>query len=293
MKDNQKGIIYIIWAAFFFALMTFCVRMAGDVPVLQKSFFRNCVAAMVSFVILLRSEEKFKIKSGSLPYLFLRAIFGTTALIANFYAVDHMNLADANILNKLSPFFAIVLSWWILKEMPHKVDWFTVIMAFVGAIFVAKPTMDIASLPALLGLYGGFGAGMAYTFVRKLGKQGERSMIVVFFFACFSSLSVSPWLIFDFHPMQWWQWAFLIGAGICGTGGQFCITTAYTKAPAKEISVFDYTQVIFAAILGFIFLDQVPDYLSIIGYIIIIGAALWRWWHGMRLMRKERRNYCE
>lgn len=282
MKENQKGILFIIGAAFFFALMTFCVRMAGDVPVIQKSFFRNCVAAVVSITILLRSEEKFSIQKSSWPYLFLRAIFGTTALIANFYAVDHMNLADANILNKLSPFFAIVLSWWVLKERPNKVDWCTVVLAFVGAVFVAKPTMDMASLPALLGLYGGFGAGMAYTFVRKLGKMGERSMIIVLFFSCFSSLSVLPWLIFDFHPMTWQQLGFLLFAGVCGTGGQFCITTAYTKAPAKEISVFDYTQVIFAAMLGFFVLGQVPDYLSVIGYTIIIGAALWRWWCGMR-----------
>lgn len=58
-------------------------------------------------------------------------------------------------------------------------------------------------------------------------------------------------------------------------GGQFSITAAYTYAPAKEISVFDYTQVIFAALLGFIFLNQIPDIYSVVGYIIIIGVAFW------------------
>ena len=58
-------------------------------------------------------------------------------------------------------------------------------------------------------------------------------------------------------------------------GGQFSITSAYTYAPAKEISVYDYTQVLFAAVLGFVFLKQVPDVYSLVGYVIIIGVAFW------------------
>lgn len=59
--------------------------------------------------------------------------------------------------------------------------------------------------------------------------------------------------------------------------GQLCITRAYTFAPAKEIGVFDYTQVLFSMLLGFAFLGQIPDVWSIIGYIIIIGMALIKW----------------
>ena len=282
IKPKYQGIFFIIGAAFFFALMTVFVHLSGNLPTMQKSFFRNCVAAVVSFVILLRSEEKFKIQKSSWPYLILRASFGTAGLICNFYAVDHLNIADANILNKLSPFFAILMSWLILKEKPLKVDLIAVVVAFGGAICVAKPTFNVESLPAFLGLFGGFAAGMAYTFVRKLGKQGERSMVIVLFFSVFSSSIALPFLIFDYHPMTLAQLACLIGAGIAGTGGQFCITTAYTKAPAKEISVYDYSQVIFAAIMGFLVFGQLPDALSFLGYAIIIGAAVGRWCYGMK-----------
>ena len=282
IKPKYQGIFFIIGAAFFFALMTVFVHLSGNLPTMQKSFFRNCVAAVVSFVILLRSEEKFKIQKNSWPYLILRASFGTAGLICNFYAVDHLNIADANILNKLSPFFAILMSWLILKEKPLKVDLIAVVVAFGGAICVAKPIFNVESLPAFLGLFGGFAAGMAYTFVRKLGKQGERSMVIVLFFSVFSSSIALPFLIFDYHPMTLAQLACLIGAGIAGTGGQFCITTAYTKAPAKEISVYDYSQVIFAAIMGFLVFGQLPDALSFLGYAIIIGAAVGRWYYGMK-----------
>lgn len=279
---KYQGIFFIICAAFFFSLMTFFVRLSGDLPTMQKSFFRNCVAAVVSVIMLAKSKDGFKVLQNSWVYLFLRAGFGTAALIANFYAVDHMNLADANILNKLSPFFAILMSLVILKEKPSKIDLATVFVAFFGAVLVAKPSMAMESVPALWGIFGGFGAGVAYTFVRKMGNQGERGAVIVAFFSMFSTLVALPFLIFDFHPMEPWQLVSLICAGIAGMGGQFSITAAYTRAPAREISVYDYTQVIFAAILGFLVFNQIPDFFSILGYITIIGAAVFRWWWGMR-----------
>ena len=76
-------------------------------------------------------------------------------------------------------------------------------------------------------------------------------------------MATLPFLIFDFHPMEWWQLLCLLGAGLAATGGQFSITAAYSFAPAKEISVFDYTQIIFAAALGFIFFGELPDEMCI------------------------------
>ena len=74
--------------------------------------------------------------------------------------------------------------------------------------------------------------------------------------------------------MELWQIGFLFLAGIAATGGQFTITAAYSNAPAKEISIFDYTQIIFSAFLGFFLFEQIPDWYSIIGYVIICGASV-------------------
>lgn len=92
--------------------------------------------------------------------------------------------------------------------------------------------------------------------------------------------------------MSVYQIVMLLLAGAAATGGQLSITKAYTKAPAKEISVFDYSQVIFAALLGFVFLQQIPDYLSVIGYVIIIGSAIFKWNYNLRYEEKYelRRN---
>lgn len=282
-KNTTKGILSVIGAGFFFALMTFFVRLSGNLPTMEKAFFRNAVAALVSIVMLSKSSEGFAIKKPSIPSLFLRSFFGTAGLICNFYAIDRLNISDANMLNKLSPFFAIIASYFILKEKASVKEWITVIVAFLGALFIIKPSFELTSVYALIGALGGLGAGLAYTFVRKLGKMGERGPVIVMFFSSFSCLVTLPGLIFNFKPMSAAQFLILLLAGISATGGQLCITRAYTFAPAKEISVFDYTQVIFAAVLGFFFFDQIPDIYSVIGYVIIIGCAVYKW----RLGKKE------
>ncbi|MDD3362098.1 MAG: DMT family transporter [Hespellia sp.] len=277
--NKFKGILYIICAGFFFALMTFFVRLSGDLPTMQKAFFRNAVAAAVSCVMLLRTEKKFHIQKGNLPSLFLRAACGTIGLIFNFYAIDKLNISDANMLNKLSPFFAIIASYFILKEKANIVEWITVAVAFAGSLFIIKPSFDITSIYAVIGALGGLFAGLAYTFVRKLGQRGERGPVIIMFFSVFSCLVCVPFIVFNYQPMAMWQLGYLLLAGGAATGGQLFITKAYTFAPAKEISVFDYTQVVFAALLGFVFLDQLPDVYSWIGYAIIIGCAVYKWYY--------------
>lgn len=303
--NHLIGILCVIIAAFGFSLMTFFVRQSGDLPTLQKAFFRNAFAAIIAIVSLIvtgrrekrrrgvsreqqpfdaeLSEKRYFIKPGCGKDIFFRCLFGTSGMIANFYAVDHLGIADANMLNKLSPFFAILLSIPILKEKPTRLDWASVLIAFLGSLLIIRPGSNLTLVPALLGLYGGFGAGTAYVFVRALGRKGERTSVIVLCFSLFSCAVTLPQLIFAFHPMTGQQWLILCLAGISAAIGQFGITTAYKYAPAKDISVFDYTQVIFAALLGILFLGETPVPLSILGYIIIIGTAFFRW----HIMRKD------
>lgn len=276
MKDKQKGMLSIMAAAFFFAAMNVFVKLSGDLPAPQKSFFRNLIAMIFAFMILMRSGEKLSYRKKDLPMLLMRSIFGTIGILCNFYAVDHLLVSDASMLNKLSPFFVIIFSALFLKEKANTVQKISVVIAFIGALFVVKPSMDVfQNINSLIGVMGGLGAGIAYTCVRQLGKQGVKGARVVFFFSSFSCLVLVPYLLVDYHPMTMQQLLCLVGAGLMAAGGQFSITAAYNFAPAKEISVFDYTQVVFAAILGFFFLGQIPDLYSVIGYVIIIGVAVW------------------
>lgn len=279
-SDYKKGVMYIIASAFCFALMNLFIRLSGDVPTMQKCFFRNFFALVISVITLVKTGTKFRIGKGNTKYLLIRSLSGGLGMLCNFYAVDHMPISDASMLNKLSPFFAVIFSVWVLGEKADKFEWAAVICAFIGTLFVVKPSFDfqsVSSVAGLAGVAGGLGAGLAYSFVRKLGMRGENSMIVVAFFSGFTTLMLTPNLIFNYTPMTAKQWIFLVLTGFAAAGGQIGITSAYAKAPAKEISVYDFSIVIFAAVLGFMFLGQKPDVFSIIGYIIIIGTAVVKW----------------
>jgi drug/metabolite transporter (DMT)-like permease len=276
MTSKQKGIFYIICSAFCFALMNCFVRLAGDLPTIEKSFFRNFVAAIFAAVVLMTNKDiGFKYNKKDIPLLLLRSAAGTCGILGNFYAVDHLNIADASMLNKLSPFFAVIFSFLFLKEKPKFIQSIGVLAAFIGALFIIKPTGNFGAIvPALCGLGGGMGAGIAYTAVRALGKRGVKGPLIVFFFSMFSCLVCVPYLIFNYQPMSIMQFGILLLAGLAASGGQFAITAAYSNAPAKEISVFDYSQIIFAAALGYIFFSQLPDVYSFVGYVIICGTSV-------------------
>lgn len=288
MNSRNKGIFYIILSAFFFALMNVFVRMAGDIPSIQKSFFRNLVAFLVALAIILKNKEGFSIQKKNLPFFLLRSFFGTLGILCNFYAVDHLVLADASMLNKMSPFFAVIFSILILKEKVKPAQAFAVVIAFLGSLFILKPTiagMDLHS--ALIGLLGGACAGIAYTFVRLLGQHGEKGSYIVLFFSGFSCAAVLPYLLLAYTPMSLSQLGFLILAGAAAAGGQFSITAAYCHAPAREISVYDYSQIIFSTILGFFFFGQIPDSYSFVGYAIICSMAVFMYLYNLRHITRE------
>ena len=161
-----------------------------------------------------------------------------------------------------------------MKERLTLFQGIAVVIAFMGALFIIKPTGNMTDPAALIGMLGGAGAGAAYSFVRVLGKRGVNGKLIVMFFSAFTCVFALPFLIGHFAPMKWWQVAAMIAAGFGGAGGQIFVTKAYFYAPAKEISVFDYSQIMFSALMGFLVLGQKPDMLSLCGYVIICTTAV-------------------
>ena len=115
LTSKQKGVLFILISAFGFAMMNLFVRLSGDLPSIQKSFFRNLIAFFVALVYLIRKSSKTDNKI-SLPkgkdqwgILLLRSLFGTVGIIANFYMLDRVPVADASVMNKLAPFFVTAI----------------------------------------------------------------------------------------------------------------------------------------------------------------------------------------
>ena len=279
-SNTTKGILFIICSAFFFALMAVFVKLAGDIHFIQKAFFRNAVAFIIALIGTLRDlrqngREAISIPKGAMLFLFLRAIAGSVGVFGNFYAIDRILLADAAILNKMAPFFTILFCFIILKEKIKPVPLICIIIAFSGSILIVKPSFNFTQMiPTLAAFTGGVGAGLAYASIRKLSYLKCNGKIIILFFSAFSMLLSVPYLITSFNPMTLHQTLMLLCAGACAAGGQFSVTAAYYHAPASKISIYDYSQILFSSLFGFVFFAQIPDMLSIIGYIIIIGMAI-------------------
>lgn len=278
LSSKTKGIICILLSAFCFSGMSSFINLSGDLPVPQKVFFRNLVALFCASAVLLKNHQPFKPIKGCLKYHFLRSSVGLIGVFGNFYATTHMaHTADAAMLNKLSPFATLIFSALFLKEKVKPKQAVAIVVAFVGAMFVIKPTLsNVELVPSLAGFIGGVSAGAAYTTVRHMANKGENGRFTVFFFSAFSVAVTAPYLIFNYHPMTLQQLFYLFMVGVCAAGGQFAITAAYTFAPSSEISVYDYSNIVFTAIEGYFFLGhQIPDVLSIVGYFIICLMAVW------------------
>lgn len=277
LTDRQKGIICVLLEALGFAIMSTAIKLTGSrIPFGEKALFRNMVAFVFAFCVIRSHHESFRPKPGNARGILYRSIFGTIGIFCNFYACGVLLIANANMLNKLSPFFAIIFSIFLLHEKPTKAQIVGVIIAFIGMLFIVKPGAFSGSdfFPSVIGACGGAAAGFAYTWVRKLGMNGENGTLIVFYFSLFSLLVCIPVTMANFVLPNARELGCLILTGLGAMMGQIFVTKAYFYAPAKEISVYDYTQVIFAGIFGLIFFNEFPDVYSLIGIVLICGAGV-------------------
>ncbi|MFD1928235.1 DMT family transporter [Sporosarcina siberiensis] len=274
MTNRNKGILLIILSAFGFSLMTLFVKLSGDVPTLQKTIFRNGVTMIITFFLVIYFKQRLFGKRENQPLLLLRSVLGGIGIVLLFYAIDNLVIADADMLNKMSPFFTILFAAVFLKEHVKRFQLYSIVIAFVGMLFIIKPSFSLDVVPYAAGILSAVFAGAAYTVLRALGGR-EQFYTIVFYFSGFTTVILLPFVIYIYEPMTLQQTVYLLLGGVFATVGQLGITLAYKLAPPNEISVFNYFTVVFTALLGFTFLSQVPDIYSILGYAIIFGASLY------------------
>ena len=292
MSNRLKGIIAITISAFGFSLMALFVRLCDDyggpVSAFQKGFFRNLVALTIAAVVWWRGSgprRSAEANSGdaqihcwpspsSFALLLLRSALGTAGIFAHFYALSHITIAEGLTLNKTAPFFTVLFAWLFLGERANRRQFLALALAFLGVVLIAKPGFaGTSAFPLTIGLLSGVCAGGAYACVRALRRHSVSPSFIGLFFSAFSCLASVPFMTAGLDPMTGRQVLVLLGAGAGAALGQFGITLAYGYAAPKDISVFDYSGIFFAAAFGLLFFNQVPDALSTLGFLSIISAA--------------------
>lgn len=273
-SENGKSVFYMILSSFCFAVMGALIKLSGKIPTFEKVFFRDSINLIITTIVIIKSREKLWGERENRKYLILRGVFGALGAICYFYCIDTMILADSAMLNKMHPFFITIFAVYFLKEKLTTVQILSLLLSFAGALCIIKPKFDVSVLPAMVGLLSAAFAGAAYTLVRYLGNK-ENSYTVVFYFSFISSLISLPFVIINFQLLSMKQLVLLIASGCLAAIAQFSLTVSYKYAPASEVSIYNYTNVIFSQIIAFILWMEVPDSLSILGYVLIIGPSLW------------------
>lgn len=284
MEKKQKAILCMILSALSLCIMQIAVKASGKtIPIMEQVFMRNFVTLLFGFILLMKNRPHIPLfgKRENQKALFFRSIFGYLGVVMYFYATKNMLAADATILHKSSPFFVTLFSFLFLKEKLTKVHVGVLIGAFVGAVFVIRPQFNSAVFPAVVGLLSAAAAGAAYTIIGFL-RGKENNIVIIFYFSFISCLCSLPFMLADFVVPNGFEALMLLLIGVFAGGGQFFLTIAYKNAPAGEVSIYNYSSIIFSCILGFIFLNEMIDLMSFIGIIIILVSALTMYFYDRR-----------
>ncbi|WP_312831720.1 DMT family transporter [Sedimentibacter saalensis] len=234
-------------------------------------FQKFCKPYACFFIIRKKKLRFFGLKENR-KYLFYRYMFGFSGVILFFYATTQMLAADAAMLNKLSPVFVIFLAHFFLKEKIDKVQISVLLLSIAGAVLVIKPGFHFSIVPAFAGFVSAILSGAAYIFISLIDNK-ESVYTTVFYFSFFSSVSCFPFFLMKFAMPDIYELMLLIFLGILAAIGQIALTFAYNGSPASEISIYDYSNIIFSSALAYTFLNEVPDIMSICGGLFILSAS--------------------
>ena len=274
MSERTKGAVLMCTSAFLFSAMQIPISLSGTtIPIMEQVFFRNIVTLILSFILIMRSGGSLFGTKKNQPLLFVRSAFGFLGLITQFYAVAHANQGDVSTMMKLSPFMITLWAAIFLKEKIRKVQVPALLIAFLGAAFVANPAFNSNLLPLFMAFLCAFFSSVSYTLLAYF-KNKVDGMTIIMHFSTFCVLACIPFMIFDFVMPTFKELLLLLLIGVFGGFGQIALTYAYRLATAAEISIYNYSGIVFSIILGYVFLGEVLDVTSVIGCALVIIAAL-------------------
>lgn len=273
-KNNIKlAVLLMILSALSFSIMQIVVKISSaNIPLMEQVFARNFITLLISLTVMIKNKERIFPHKNNIISIIARAIFGYLGVVTFFYATNNMLLADASVLQRTSPFWATLFAFIISKEKVLKIQWFALIIAIIGSIFIIKPKMNSNLTTSLIALSAAIFAGIAYAIIGSL-KGKESNSLIIFYFSLISCL-LSLIYFKSFVVPNLYDLIALILIGIFAGLGQFFLTVSYKKAPVSTVSIFNYSGVIFSYLFSVFILNEILDAYSIFGTILTVLAAL-------------------
>ncbi len=274
-----RGAVYMVGSALAFSVMMLLVKVAGHrLPSQEIVLARAVVSLVLSYALLARVGVSVWGRQPAL--LALRGLVGFLALSCVYYSVTHLPLAEANVLQYLHPAFTAALAALFLGERIGFGLVAASVVSLSGAMLVAKPAVLFGVSQAALDPFavavavtGAFMSGVAYTLVRRLAAT-EHPLVIVFYFPLVTVPATLPSVIPGFVWPVGTEWLVLLGVGCATQCGQVWLTRGIQLMPAGQAAAVGYLQIAFAAFWGATVYGEIPDSVSILGAVLVVGGRL-------------------
>lgn len=275
MSDTQilRGALCSVSSAFLFALMSAGVKFASQsLPSEVVVFLRNAFG-LLFLLPWIRQAGLDTLKTSRFGAHFIRTATGLTAMYCFFYAIANLHLAEAVLLNYSSPLFIAVIALVWLKEPASKRVILAILIGFAGVVLILKPGSGVFSPAALVGVASGFFVAFAMVSIRNLSST-EPTVRIVFYFSVMSTCISAVPLLWTWEMPNLNVWLVMLACGLLATKAQLLMTYAYQLAPAAKIGAFAYSNVVFAALFGWLIWKEMFDWISIAGALLIFISGV-------------------
>ncbi|MDX1810061.1 MAG: DMT family transporter [Sulfurospirillaceae bacterium] len=287
LGNVDQGVIYMIMASAFFAVVgAFAKLLSREMPSIEVAFFRN----LIGVVLILLSLYKSPIvqKGGKIYLLLFRGFAGLVGLLAFFYNIAHISLADAMTFSRTSPIWTAVFAYMFLGERVGKKGWIAIFIGFIGLVLIMKPSGPSFEKTDIIGLISGIAAALAYTSVRELRRYYDTRTIVLSFMIVGSVVPAILMWIASFYDIPYigvisgkfvmphaLSWLYILFLGGFATLAQIYMTKSYGATKAGIAGASSYTVILFSILVGVSLGDALPDFVGTFGILLVIlGGVL-------------------
>jgi drug/metabolite transporter (DMT)-like permease len=271
LSDTARGVLYMLVASFFFALMTVFTKLLAGLPIAEIIFIRALIAAVLCLLGIWRL--RISPWGHDKPGLLLRGLAGVASLTQGFWLLHHIPLAAATTLTHLSPIFTTLLGIWLVREKVRPIQLSYFVVCFVGVVMIQGFDQRISLLHLLVGISASFCMGVAYSTVRRLGKS-EHPLVIMLYFPMVSIPLAGIAMAFDYVLPSPQQWLWLALLGLTAQVGQYCMTMSYQHARISKVAIVNYSEVIFSIILGFTLFGENFNLLTYLGMALVMAGVL-------------------
>ena len=284
-KYFSPGIGYMLLATLLFACMNVLVKGVPRLPAVELVFFRSVISFIICYGMLL--------KAGVSPWgtnkglLVARGAVGAVALIMFFITLQHIPLASAVTMQYLSPIFTTLLGIVLVKERVYPMQYIFFALAFGGVLLLEGFDARVSPLYLGLGIGSAVFSGLAYNAIRRIGNR-EHPLVIVLYFPLVTLPITGAYVAFNWVQPVGVEWLYLIAIGILTQFAQYYLTKAYQAEAISKVASLQYTGIIYALIMGWIFFGETFNIFSYMGILLVlIGVMLNIWYKSRRTQQAE------